>query len=721
MCLEIFQYICVITSSLFPNQDAIPEGGLGNLIALPLQGRARKEGNSVFVNEEFETYIDQWSYLLSIKKLPVEEIDAIIEKLGTTADLGAMSKSSEHKPWELPSPPQFSPSDIRCPNLEIIRANMLYIATSDISPKLLNHLRRIAAFKNPEFFARQAMRIATHSSPRIISCSEIADGYLALPRGCEEALIEILDKFCVRYSMVDKTNAGNPIKVSFNGELRPDQQKAVTALINNRIGTLSAATAFGKSVVAANIIAQRKTNTLILVHTKALMEQWQSVLAKFLTIECDAPTEKPRRGRKRIWSPVGCVGSGKDRRSGVIDIAIMQSLTDGDSVKEWVRDYGMVIVDECHHLSAFSFERIMRFANARYVYGLTATPIRKDGHQPIIFMQCGAIRHSVVANNTSSYERCLVPRFITSKGKTEDNEPYTSTIRRLAEDRIRNELIVRDAVDTIDNGRTPIILTALTSHAECLCEMLRPYSKNVIKLVGADSAKQKRLAMEQIRAIGADEDMVIIATGRYVGEGFDLPRLDTLLLALPVSWKGIVAQYAGRLHREYNGKTTCQIYDYVDLGNPICEKMYRRRLRAYKSIGYSSVNNTDNVEKCGYIYDGHDFAEQLTKDLSAATREIIISAPRVSRIANPKVAMAIRDRLAVGIDVRIITSEETFDRGLFNLNFEIVHIESCSTHFAVIDRSICWYGDINLLGYNSSERTSLRLWDITIAEELIKR
>lgn len=416
---------------LFPNQDAIPEGGLGNLIALPLQGRARKEGNSVFVNEEFEPYIDQWSYLLSIKKLPVEEIDAIIEKLGTTTDLGAMSKSSEHKPWELPLPPQFSPSDIRCPNLEIVRANMLYIATSDISPKLLNHLRRIAAFKNPEFFARQAMRIATHTSPRIISCAEIIDGYLALPRGCEEALIEILDKLCVRYSIVDKTNAGNPIIVSFNGELRPDQQMAVTTLLYNRIGTLSAATAFGKSVVAANIIAQRKTNTLILVHTKALMEQWQSALAKFLTIECDAPIEQPRRGRKRIWSPIGCVGSGKDRRSGVIDIAIMQSLTDGDSVKEWIRDYGMVIVDECHHLSAFSFERIMRFANARYVYGLTATPIRKDGHQPIIFMQCGAIRHSVVANNTSSYEHCLIPRFITSKGKPEDNEPYTSTIWKI--------------------------------------------------------------------------------------------------------------------------------------------------------------------------------------------------------------------------------------------------------------------------------------------------
>ena len=706
---------------LFPNQDTLPEGGLGNLIALPLQGRARKEGNSVFVNEEFQPHNDQWAYLSSIEKLSAEEVGAIIDKLGERSDLGAMSKSSEHKPWELPSPPQLSPSDILCSTLEIVRANMLYIATSDISPKLLNHLRRIAAFKNPEFYARQAMRITTHTSPRIISCSEIFDGHLALPRGCEEALVEILDKLCIRYSIVDKTNVGNPIKVSFNGELRFDQQMYVVALINNRIGTLSAATAFGKSVVAANIIAERKTNTLILVHTKALMEQWQSVLNKFLTIECDAPIEKPRRGRKRIWSPIGCVGSGKDRRSGLIDIAIMQSLTDGDSVKEWVRDYGMVIVDECHHLSAFSFERIMRFANARYVYGLTATPIRKDGHQPIIFMQCGAIRHSVIANSTTAYERILTPRFITSKGSAGDNDPYTATIRRLAEDRVRNELIVRDAVDAINRGRTPIILTALTSHTECLCEMLKPYCKNVVKLVGTDSVKQKRLAMEQMRAVEANKDMVIVATGRYVGEGFDLPRLDTLFLALPVSWKGVVAQYAGRLHREYDGKMTCQIYDYVDIGNAICEKMYRRRLRAYKSIGYATVNSADDVEKCGYIYDGRDFTEQFIKDISSSTREILISAPRILRIANLKVAMAIRDRLAIGIGVRIITSEETFDRGLFDLNIEVVHTESCSGYFAVIDRNICWYGDINILGYNTSERTALRLWDRTIAEELINR
>lgn len=706
---------------LFPNQDTLPEGGLGNLIALPLQGRARKEGNSVFVNEEFQPHNDQWAYLSSIEKLSAEEVGAIIDKLGERSDLGAMSKSSEHKPWELPSPPQLSPSDILCSTLEIVRANMLYIATSDISPKLLNHLRRIAAFKNPEFYARQAMRVATHTSPRIISCSEIIDGHLALPRGCEEALVEILDKLRVGYTIVDKTNAGNPIKVSFNGELRFDQQMAVVALINNRIGTLSAATAFGKSVVAANIIAERKTNTLILVHTKALMEQWQSLLNKFLTIECDAPIEKPRRGRKRIWSPIGCVGSGKDRRSGLIDIAIMQSLMDGDSVKEWVRDYGMVIVDECHHLSAFSFERIMRFANARYVYGLTATPIRKDGHQPIIFMQCGAIRHIVATNNSRSFERILTPRFITSKGWTGDNEPYTATIRCLAEDRVRNELIVRDAVDAINRGRTPIILTALTSHTECLCEMLKPYCKNVIKLVGVDSTKQKRHAMEQLRIVKESEDMVVVATGRYVGEGFDLPRLDTLFLALPVSWKGVVAQYAGRLHREYDGKMTCQIYDYVDIGNAICEKMYRRRLRAYKSIGYATVNSVDDIEKCGYIYDGRDFTEQFIKDISSSTREILISAPRISRIANPKVAMAIRDSLAIGIGVRIITSEETFDRGLFDLNIEVVHTESCSGYFAVIDRNICWYGDINLLGYNTSERTALRLWDRTIAEELINR
>lgn len=492
---------------LFPNQDYLPEGGLGNLIALPLQGKARREENSVFVDDNFEPYNDQWGYLASIKKISLEEIDAIGTTIGTNDELGAMSKSSEHKPWELPVPAQLSSSDIIRQPLEVVRANMLYISTTDISPRLINHLRRIAAFKNPEFYARQAMRISTHTSPRVISCSEIVDGHLTLPRGCEEALIEILEQHNVRYLITDKTNEGVPIKATFNGVLRNEQQEDADALISNRIGTLSATTAFGKSVVAANIIATRKTNTLILVHTKALMEQWKVVLEKFLTIECEAPTEQRRRGRKRIWSPIGCVGGGVDRRCGIIDIAIMQSLVNEDSVKEWVRDYGMVIVDECHHISAFNFEKILRFSNARYVYGLTATPIRKDGHQPIIFMQCGAIRHTVSAREIAQYERVLVPRFISSKSDAPENEPYTNTIKRLAEDKTRNEVIVRDAAEALKSGRTPIILTALTSHVECLSELIAPYCKNVIKLVGADSSKQKRLAMEQMRAVADNEDM----------------------------------------------------------------------------------------------------------------------------------------------------------------------------------------------------------------------
>ena len=705
---------------LFPNQDYLPEGGLGNLIALPLQGKARKDGNSVFVDEIFEPYSDQWSYLASIKKMSPEEINTIVATLCTSDELGAMSKSSEYKPWEVPAPIQLSSSDFICQPLEIVRANMLYISTNDISPKLINHLRRIAAFKNPEFYARQAMRISTHTSPRIISCSEIEDSYLALPRGCEDTLIEILEQYNVRHYIVDKTNGGTPIKVTFIGALRNDQQEAVNALIYTRIGTLSATTAFGKSVVAANIIATRQTTTLILVHTKALMEQWKMVLEKFLIIECDAPVEPKRRGRKRIWLPLGCVGGGEYRRSGLIDIAIMQSLVSEDGVKEWVRDYGMVIVDECHHVSAFNFEKIMRFSNARYVYGLTATPIRKDGHQPIIFMQCGAIRHTVSSNVITHYDRVLVPRFITSKLKAEGNESYANTIRRLAEDMARNEIIVRDAVEVVKAGRTPIIITALTSHVECLSELLTPHCKNVIRLIGADSAKHKRLAMEKMRTIADDEDMVIIATGRYVGEGFDFPRLDTLLLALPVSWKGIVAQYAGRLHREYRGKTLCQIYDYVDLGNTICEKMYRRRLRAYKSIGYTSFSGDNNAESCGYIYDGRDFAEQFIKNLLSASCEIIISAPNMSKIANPQVARAISCCLAKGIKVRIATSENNFDRGLFNLQIEIEHSANCKTHYAVIDSQICWYGDINLLGYNASDRTSLRLYDRNIAGELVK-
>ena len=457
---------------------------------------------------------------------------------------------------------------------------MLYIPLSCMSAKTVNYFKRMAAFHNPEFYAKQGMRLSTYDVSRIISCSELTDDYLALPRGCEDDVVELLKANNVRYYIDDKTYHGRTINVSFKGELREEQQQAMSCMLSHPVGTLSATTAFGKTIFAIAMIAQRKVNTLILVHRKSLLDQWKKQLKDFLEIN-EVVDGKSKR-RKKYLSPIGELCSGKDSLHGVIDIALIQSCLENNEVKSFVRDYGMVIVDECHHVSSVSFEQVLKQVNAHYVYGLTATPMRKDGHQPIIFMQCGKIRYTADAKSQmdrQSFVRTLIPRFTSFRNVLPDTKTYTQTIEALSTDDVRNKLIIEDVKREITEGRTPIILTNLTSHVRILTGLLQPHAMHVVSLVGADSAKEKRMAMEKLENIPASDTLVIVATGKYIGEGFDYPRLDTLCLALPISWKGNIAQYAGRLHRDYEGKNEVSMYDYIDIRIPLCDSMYRKRLR----------------------------------------------------------------------------------------------------------------------------------------------
>ena len=375
------------------------------------------------------------------------------------------------------------------------------------------------------------MRLSTYNIPRIISCADMGDDYIALPRGCEDAVVALLEGNQVAYRVEDKTNYGENITVEFKGKLREEQKAAIANLIAHNNGILNATTAFGKTVTAIGLIAERKINTLILVHTKALLDQWKSRLEEFLQIDFTEDNLPKKRGRRKAFSPFGTLDSKGNSLHGKIDIALMQSCLEDNGVKHFVRDYGMLIVDECHHVSAVNFERILKYANARYVYGLTATAIRKDGHQPIIFMQCGPIRYSADAKAqmaSQTFTRLLVPRFTFYRELTN-----------------RNGLIIEDVCVALKEGRSPIVLTNLTAHVETLASALIPHCKHVITLVGSESAKEKRQKMEYLQDISLSEPLVIVATGKYVGEGFDYPRLDTLFLTLPVSWKGTIAQYAG--------------------------------------------------------------------------------------------------------------------------------------------------------------------------------
>lgn len=516
---------------IFPNQDTMPNGGFGNLIALPLQGNARRNGNSVFVDTEFMAYDDQWAFLSSLRKIDEDFVEQTISKLCRQKELGALMSESEEKPWQIENKAVTALDFPR--ELKITLSNMIYIPTEKLSSTAIDAIRRLAAFKNPDFYRTQAMRMPVYNKPRVICLAESFDKYIALPRGNREALLSILDAANVCYEFIDGTNHGKEVDVSFNGSLRDEQQTAADALLQNDIGVLSATTAFGKTVVGAYIIAERKVNTLILVHTQSLMTQWKEALEKFLDFNI-VPTEQQKsKGRKRAWSPVGLLGAGKNTLHGNVDIAVMQSLFDGDEVKELVRDYGMIIVDECHHVSAVNFEMILKYANAKNVYGLTATPTRQDGHHPIIFMQCGEIRYRVDAKAQAqkrSFEQYLIPRFTSYRKNYELGRHISDIYNDLAQSELRNRKITDDVICAVNAGRTPIVLTERKEHAARLKELLCGECDNVIVLTGAASQKEKRLAMEELDSVPDDKSLVVIATGKYVGEGFDYPRFDTMFL-----------------------------------------------------------------------------------------------------------------------------------------------------------------------------------------------
>jgi len=566
----------------FPNQDTMPKGGLGNLIALPLQKVPRTNGNSVFVNAEFHPYPDQWGFLASLEKMSADAVEAVVLEAQRRGDLlgvrVSIAEDEGQDPWTLlPSQKRVErPIPGRFPTqVQIIRANLVYIEKNCLSSAMLNRLLRLAAFQNQEFYKAQAMRLPTFNKPRVIACGEDLASHVALPRGCLSEVVELLEGHGIKTDIRDERVVGLPIDVEFSGQLRPLQKDAVSMIAQHDEGILCAPTAFGKTAVAAWLIAARKVNTLVLVHRQQLLDQWHARLAMFLNLPAKS---------------IGQVGGGKSERTGCVDIAIIQSTHDKDGVKDFVAEYGQVIVDECHHLSAFTFEQVMKQVKAKYILGLTATPERKDGHHPIIYMQCGPSRFKLSARSMTAatpFDHEVISRL------TEfclPSEQIDITIQELyaalANDSARNELIVADLVRAVEDGRSPLLLTGRTDHLKYFETALAGKVDNVFVLRGGMGKKQRRSVAEAIAAVPEDAPRVILATGSYIGEGFDDARLDTLFLAMPISWKGTLQQYVGRLHRLHDAKRVVRVYDYVDSRVLMLARMYARRSRGYSAIGY---------------------------------------------------------------------------------------------------------------------------------------
>lgn len=696
---------------MFPNQDTMPKGGLGNLIALPLQGKARKDHNTEFVDQDFVSYPDQWKYLYQIKRLSSSDVDRYLSVLRIQNELGEFA-ADEEKPWEKRIDSPITSFDFP-ETVKVVEANLLYIDKTGISQKALNKIKRLAAFKNPDFYKSQAMRLPVYNKPRVIDTSEETSQYLCIPRGCKDSFNELVASANATIEYTDERNAGDPIRLHFNGELREEQQLAADTMLQHDIGILSATTAFGKTVVASYLIATRKVNTLILVHSSALLQQWQKSLSEFLVFEDELPELPKKRGRQKKLSHIGLLGATKNTLNHIVDIAIMQSVVSGDEVKEFVKDYGMVIVDECHHVSAFTFEKILREVNAKYVYGLTATPKRQDGHQPIITMQCGPIRYQVDAFAQSvnrEFSHYVIPEF-TDFRIADSGLKYQEICAKLCADESRNSQIINDILTAYHDGRNCIVLTERTEHADILFSSISAKAGNVFLLSGKDKVKEKREKLEAIKAVPQDENMVIIATGKYVGEGFDEPRLDTLFLAMPISWKGTLAQYVGRLHRNYEGKTEVIVHDYADIFVPMLDRMYHKRIRGYAELGYS-VNGSSRSDT-SFLYDSSNFFQKYSDDISEAVKEIIISAPTVKT----SYLKRLMTQFSLNVKLTILTAQSNELEQTENVSF--VFQDYVNQTFTVIDSQIVWYGNINPLSYNRAESSVLRLINASLAGKLV--
>ena len=564
---------------LFPNQDTMPKGGFGNLIALPFQGNSSKNGNTVFVDKYFEPQKNQLEILANIKRLKSDDVYKFVDKF----------KEDDFKEPEIEEiadddiPKKDNIKDIVFTNnVECIFDNQIYIKKLKLLPNEISYLKRLASFTNPKFYELQKLRmpIFYKTTPRIISCFEEDDRFLILPRGCKEKIKDVCEKSNVKLIIKDKQEQGTKVDYKFNGKLNRKQEKAMNDLISHETGVLCATTGFGKTVIGAKIISELKTNTLVIVNRNNLLDQWKERLAYFLDIN-----------KKEI----GQCGASKENLNGKLDVASFQSLFKKDNLEELVKNYGLVIVDECHHVAAFSFEKVLKSIRSKYVYGLTATPTRKDGWNKIIYMQCGDIRVRV-SNKELKQNKEMEHTVIVKKtnykyipSDEQDKILISEILNDMCHNVFRNSMIIEDIKKCVADGRTPIVLTERVEHLKILKEGLDELNIPIVIYKGNMGKKKTKEIHDIIKEADVNnKPRIILATSSSIGEGFDDSRLDTLFLSMPVSWKGRIIQYVGRLHREHEDKEKVVVYDYLD-NMKILEKMYNRRLKGYKIAGYEII------------------------------------------------------------------------------------------------------------------------------------
>ena len=705
---------------MFPNQDVLPKGGFGNLIALPFQGEAYHQGRTVFVDEQFQPYEDQWRYLQEIQRVSTAKVALLIQE-----ELGKQELDKE---------------------LKVVLSNMIQLEKSSVTPKTLFFLKNMASFSNPEFYLKQAMRQPTYQIPERMYLFGESDHYLWLPRGLLYPLqdkfntlrkslqttsaspystqVQLTASFLVCFlifieyeqgSVEDRRKVQRSIRVEFKGELTFEQELALSDMISKENGLLHAETGFGKTVLGAALISERKTKTIILVHNRQLLDQWLDRLNHFLTFEEEEATRYTASGREKVIGYVGQYGGTKKWLSKLVDIVMIQSLFKLENSQSLLDKYEMMIVDECHHVSALMFEKVVAQFRGKYLYGLTATPERKNGHEPIVFQRIGEILHTADKRETD-FKRQLQLRF-TSFGHLEIEKTKASNFIQLSDwiatDSVRNQMILKDILDQVAEGRNILVLVNRIQQIDVFEKLLKEKEVDDFYIIsGKTKVRERTSLLETLEQL--DKGFVLLSTGKYIGEGFDLPQLDTLILAAPFSWKNNLIQYAGRIHRNYKDKSLVRIFDYVDIHVSYLEKMFQKRQVAYRKMDYCVIEG----EEKQFVYVDSRYENVLREDLAGERQECMLILPYVHQTKLMKFLKEFRIS-QIKICVPETVANKTWIDQMKSKKIKVSFTQSkIVTPILLVNKTIVWYGAMPLLG-KVDEMTILRLESANIVSELV--
>ena len=571
---------------LFPTQDFVPKGSFGNLIALPLQGACRRQGNTVFLDPaSLEPYEDQWAFLASIPRMSPEAVVALEQTLAPV--VAGPDDTRYRRPL---GGAQQKPPEV----IQAVSGAMLAIDHIGVPPALVAALKHLASLHNPEYYEKERLRFSTWNTPRFLRCYRETIGELLLPRGITDLAARMVADAGSNLEVTDACSSPKSIDVTLRAELSNRQRCALDALIPHHLGVLVAPPGSGKTVIACGVIAHRRLPTLIVVDRQPLVEQWRERLGEHLGMAI---------------KEIGQFGGGRNKAKGAIDIAMAQSLARRDDLGEMAKAYGLVVVDECHHVPAVTFERVVREMPVRYWLGLTATPYRRDHLEKLITMYCGAERYRMTPDHDENLrvERVLVTHTTGHEQSADEEVGIQAVFRALVEDEERSRQICGDIAAAIEAGRNCLVLTQWTEHLEALSGELQRLGIETIVMRGGMGKKARASASAEMEAQASAGGLALLATGSFLGEGFDLPQLDTLFLAFPLAFKGRIVQYVGRVLRPTPGKSRVEVHDYVDINVPVLARMQAKRLPAYASLGFpldktsqrpSKVKTADSPELC---------------------------------------------------------------------------------------------------------------------------